>query len=271
MATTHLARMTPSQWREERNRKARQRLIKALPDIFPAPVLASALRRPLIPAMPRRAVDAYWRAHPLRADRLARALAAKSGAPAGWRWRIGTDADPDIPASFRSPPAPYREKEFALGSGHCCVCGQAVYRLGWHADLWGRGSNRNAEWHACCVVAWRLWNAPSDELRLLKRLQGHRCAATGKRLLRSSEVDHETPLFRVWREHRDGPWPELLGFWGLPNLQVINREVHVEKCASEARSRRQAPKAPEAYWPTLRHLMQSLDGAATAAGRGDLG
>jgi hypothetical protein len=30
------------------------------------------------------------------------------------------------------------------------------------------------------------------------------------------------------------PWPALLGFWGLPNLQVINREAHVAKCADEA-------------------------------------
>ena len=46
------------------------------------------------------------------------------------------------------------------------------------------------------------------------------------------------PLFRVWREHRDLPWPNLLGFWGLPNLQVINRDVHAEKSAAEATSRR---------------------------------
>ena len=31
----------------------------------------------------------YWRAHPVRADRLARVLAARSGAPAGWTWRLG--------------------------------------------------------------------------------------------------------------------------------------------------------------------------------------
>ena len=263
--------MTASQWREERNRRSLARLEKALPDIFPAQVLERALSRPLIPAMPRLAVDAYWRAHPLRADRLARALAAAGGAPPGWRWRLGREEGSGLASSFRSPPSPYREAAFRRGPGHCCVCGQKVYRFGWHVDLWDRGPNRNAEWHSCCVVAWRLWNAPSGELRLLKRLQLHRCAQSGKRLARSAEVDHRTPLFEVWRWHRETAWPELLGFWGLPNLQVINREVHVEKCASEARSRRQAPKAPEAYWPTLRHLMQSLDGAATAAGRGDLG
>jgi hypothetical protein len=84
----------------------------------------------------------------------------------------------------------------------------------------------------------RGWNAPSDQMRLLKRLQGHRCASTGRRLLRSSEVDHRTPLFRVWRDHRDLPWPTLLGFWGLPNLQVINRKAHLRKSSDEASERR---------------------------------
>jgi len=29
-------------------------------------------------------------------------------------------------------------------------------------------------------------------------------------------------------------------YWGLPNLQVINRDVHAAKCAIEARHRRAA-------------------------------
>jgi hypothetical protein len=48
------------------------------------------------------------------------------------------------------------------------------------------------------------------------------------------------PLFRVWSEHKDLPWPKLLDFWGLPNLQVINRDVHAAKCAIEARDRQVA-------------------------------
>ena len=89
-----------SEWRAERNRKALARLQKALPKVFPATVLAHALRRPFIPPMPRLAIDAYWRAHPLRADRLARALAAKSGtptslgtAPQGWTLNAVADFD----------------------------------------------------------------------------------------------------------------------------------------------------------------------------------
>jgi hypothetical protein len=261
--------MTESRWREERNRRSLARLMKALPAVFPAPVLGRALGRPLIPPMPRLAVDAYWRAHPLRADRLSRALAAKSGAPLGWSWRLGSDEGSGLSATFRSPPSPYREREFRLGPGHCCICGQKVFRFGWHVDLWERGPNRNAEWHSCCVAAWRLWNAPSGELRILKRLQQHRCAQSGKRLWRSSEVDHKTPLFEVWRKHRETAWPELLAFWGLPNLQVINREIHVAKCAEEARSRKRDRGSAEDFWPSVRHLMESLEGAFVPADRGD--
>lgn len=37
--------------------------------------------------------------------------------------------------------------------------------------------------------------------------------------------------------YRDDPRPGLLDFWGLPNLQMINRDVHAAKCAIEARDR----------------------------------
>lgn len=60
---------------------------------------------------------------------------------------------------------------------------------------------------------------------------------TGKRLLKSGEVDHRMPLYRVWREHKDAAWPDLLAFWGAPNLQVINRDGHLRKCQEEARER----------------------------------
>ena len=51
------------------------------------------------------------------------------------------------------------------------------------------------------------------------------------------EVDHRIPLFRVWNEYRGAPWPKVLDFWGLPNLQVINRDAHAIKSALEARDR----------------------------------
>lgn len=230
-----------SNWREERakaNALALAQLTKRLPDAFPQAVLTHAKARAYVPSTLRVAVDSYWRVHPLRAERLARVLAARSGAPAGWRWQVGDGPETGLPATFRTPPAPYRETAHQRGPGFCCVCGQPVYRFGWHADLWDAGINKNATWHSACVTAWQFWNAPSGQTKLLRRLQGRRCRETNRRLLRTAEVDHLVPLFQVWRRHRDRTWPELLGYWGLPNLQVINREVHAAKCASEARDRR---------------------------------
>ena len=191
-------------------------------------------------------VDSYWRAHPIRADRLARALAARSGAPSGWTWQLGDNRKHGLPATYRTPPAPYRERIYTQGPGFCCVCGQPVYRFGWHVDLWDSGANMNANWHCACVIAWQFWNVPSDYTRLLRRLQARRCGQSGGRLWKSAEVDHRVPLFRVWSEHRETPWPDLLDYWGLPNLQLINRDVHATKCAIEARDRRAARLAPAA-------------------------
>ena len=228
-----------SKWADEkaeRNRRSIARLTSRLPLIFPSAVLDRALNRPFVPPTARLAINSYWRAHPIRADRLARALAARSGAPNGWSWRL----DGGRRKGFRMPPAPYREARYAKGPGFCCVCGQPVYRFAWHVDLWGAGPNKNAVWHAACVVAWQFWNAPSEQAALLRRLQARRCGESGGRLWRSAEIDHRVPLFRVWTEHRNTSWPELLAYWGLPNLQVINRNVHVRKCAVEARQRRRA-------------------------------
>ena len=227
-----------SAWRDERNEKSRARLESRLSELFPPCVLAHALRQPFIPPTQRRAVESYWRHHPLRADRLARALAARSGEPDGWQWRLGSDKASGLPLSFRTPPAPYREKTFSRGPGHCCVCGQPVYRLGWHQDLWGDGKvNKNATWHAACVVAWQFWTAPSDHLKALKLRQKRKCSTTGRRLLKTAEVDHRVPLYLVWSQNRTRSWPELLGFWGAPNLQVLNKAAHLEKCSVETTER----------------------------------
>ena len=80
--------MKMSETRELQNQRAHARLMRALPEHFPAPVLTYALNRRWTPPMPRLAVDGYWRAHPLRADRLTRALARRSGTPEGWTWRL---------------------------------------------------------------------------------------------------------------------------------------------------------------------------------------
>jgi hypothetical protein len=243
-----------SDWLERRNERALARFSAALPESFPTPVLHHALSRAWTPELPSHAVESYWRAHPLRADRLARALAARSGAPAGWSWRC------DEGESFRTPPAPYRDATFTRGPGHCCICGQPVFRFGWHRALAKGEAPSRARWHGACVAAWKFWLAPSDQIRLLKRIQNRCCAVTGGRLWRDAEVDHRVPLFRVWREHRDTAWPELLAFWGVSNLQVVNRDAHVEKCAAEAGYRANSRQPPQPPRYTAERLILILRG-----------
>jgi hypothetical protein len=40
----------------------------------------------------------------------------------------------------------------------------------------------------------------------------------------------------------------LLDFWGLPNLQVINRDAHVAKWATEARDRSITRTSPRPFF-----------------------
>src|SRR3954467_8524123 len=115
--------MKMSETRELQNQRALARLTKALPEIFPAPVLTYALNRRWTPPMPRLAVDGYWRAHPLRADRLTRALARCGWAPDGWTWRLKSAREKDLPVSFRAPSARYREKAFSRGPVAFRPCG----------------------------------------------------------------------------------------------------------------------------------------------------
>ncbi len=218
------------------NTRAQAALDASGREILPSAVLVHAHQSRWIPRTPRAAVDAYWRAHPIRAERLSRLLATRSGTPGGWQWRVG--AEDDLPASFRVPPLPYRERGHRAGAGRCVVCGQEVFRFGWHENHWGSATpNRRAEWHACCVAAWKFWLAPGNHRKILSRLQGRKCALSGSRLLRTAEVDHRTPLIQVWRDHGDRPWPELLAFWGMPNLQVVNSIAHNRKSGDEARTR----------------------------------
>ena len=100
--------------------------LKAVPEGFPKPVLRHALAARWIPELPSRAVELYWRAHPLRADRLARALARRSGAPQGWGWREEREL-PDAAGAVSRPAL--------AGPGSCCICGQPVFRFGWHRKL----------------------------------------------------------------------------------------------------------------------------------------
>ena len=123
---------TMSKWeaeRAERNRRSIARLTKSLPGIFPSAVLSRALGRPFVPPTPRLAINSYWGTHPLRADRLARALAARSGVPTGWSWRLGGSRKNGLPTTFRTPPAPYRERAYAKGPDSVVYAGNQFIAL----------------------------------------------------------------------------------------------------------------------------------------------
>lgn len=238
---------TEAGWRDERNGRARERLARGGAAALPMPVMVHALARRLVPPQPSLAVASYWRHHPLRADRLARALAARSAAPDGWNWRLSAEPGDGRARTFRAPPAPYREAAHRAEPGRCCLCGQPVFRFGWHRDLWDAGApNRRARWHGCCVAAWKLWNAPAGQAKLLGRLQRRRCAASGRRLPRDREVDHRVPLHLVWRHRRDEPWAQLLGYWGFSNLQAVAADAHRRKTGAEAAARAAAARGGDA-------------------------
>jgi hypothetical protein len=232
-------------WEEletERNRRSVLRLNKALPSMFPRAVLVRALLRPFVPPTPRLAVESYWRAHPIRADRLARALAARSHAPEGWAWRLG-DRRSGLPFTFRTPPAPYREAEHALGPDFAaCAVNQFIASVG---TLTVGVVVPTRTRFGACVIAWQFWKPRRVARSSVCKVGG--CAQSGGRLWRNAEVDHRVPLFRVWSEHRDTPWPRVLDFWGLPNLQVINRDIHAAKCATEARDPRIARPSAQTH------------------------
>src|SRR5262245_46699291 len=132
-----------SKWQEHKsaiNERALARLTRALPEVFPPAVLSRALARHFIPPTPRLAIDSYWRAHPLRADRLARALAARSGQPDGWTWQLGKPRN-GLPATFRIPPAPHRGKRFARGPAFRRRGGPTGLQFRSHCGLGGQSPN----------------------------------------------------------------------------------------------------------------------------------
>src|SRR5262249_55557794 len=87
--------MKMSETRELHNRRARARLTRALPEIFPAAVLGHALARRWAPPMPRLAIDSYWRGPPrpppppARAPPRARKLERRAGRLDLADWRQG--------------------------------------------------------------------------------------------------------------------------------------------------------------------------------------
>ena len=229
-----------STWQDlkaERNRQSLARLTKALPQIFPPLVLRRALGRPFVPPTPRLAIDSYWRAHPLRADRLARALAAKSGAPDDWTWRLAGSAT----AACRRRSARRRRliakphmravRAFAASAVSRCTVSAGMSICGMPARTKmppgtapasspGSSGTRRAAKRGSCA-ACRRGAAPQSGGRLMeeRRSRPSRAAVPG--------------VERASRHAVAG----IAGFLGPAEPAGDQPRAHVAKCAGEARER----------------------------------
>lgn len=147
---------------------------------------------------------------------------ALSGLIEGWTWA----------AKSRRPPLPFWERK--VEPGNCRLCGQPIFTP--------RGDRARVTWHPDCVTTYWVWMTPGNYANLLIHRQGGVCAVTGEPVkVLDCEVDHEIPIYRVRRDHREEPWFELLRFWSLGNLRAISRRAHVEKSAREAAERAGRP------------------------------
>src|ERR1700736_1641933 len=107
--------LATSAWRAERNAKARARLMRRLPDVFPPVVLAHALAKPFVPPTPRRAIESYWRHHPVRADKLARPPPPRNGPAPGRARGDGLLLAPPPGARRKARPRARRQRRRARG------------------------------------------------------------------------------------------------------------------------------------------------------------
>lgn len=145
-----------------------------------------------------------------------------SGAVEGWSWS----------AKGRRPPLPFWERK--AEPGRCRVCGQPI--------LTPKGQPARVTWHPDCTTTYFVWMTPGNYANLLIHRQGGVCAIKREPLtVMGCEVDHEVPIYRVRRDHREEPWFELLRFWSLGNLRALSRRAHVEKSALEAAERAGRP------------------------------
>ena len=128
-----------SKWEAERRKEiaVARAPHQGIAAIFPSAVLSRALGRPFVPPTPRLAIDSYWRAHPLRADRLARALAARSGAPSGWTWRLGDNRKdrlashiPNATSALSRTQHTRRVQDFAVYAGNRFIASAGMSTCG---------------------------------------------------------------------------------------------------------------------------------------------
>jgi len=207
--------------------------------------------------------ESWWAARPWLAHSTALMLCRRSAWQGNWRELCvdqrnkpnpnqGRPGEPwfiTVPVvNHRRPPAPFYEGQ----ESGCRVCGQPVYTGG---EFYARGRQPGpGRWHSCCVAAWKLWTAPGEYRKLLAEAQRFRCTETSKplRFLHRHpwqkpselprlvwdviEVDHQVPLWRVYREAQEA-WPEVLHYWGPGNLRALSRDGHQAKTSREAKER----------------------------------
>ena len=215
-----------SKWQEQKSEINRGALARLTGRCRTFPTRRAPPRpRPAVHSADAASCDRFlWRAHPLRADRLARALAARSGQPDGWTWQLGkARARPagDLPYAARA----LSRSASRAGRRLLLRVRTGVYQFGWHVDLWGNGPNKRAPGTAPASSPGNS-GMRREQAPLLRRLQARRCGQTGGRLEERGGGPSRAALSRL--ERISGyAMAGLLDYWGMPNLQVINRDAHV--------------------------------------------
>lgn len=183
----------------------------------------------------------YWKRHPARAFYLMRGLVRSNPKPITISWpQMNTvwKFDPVIrqrkpngqKANFRRPPQPYTNQ-----SG-CPMCGLPRFSFGWHNDWDGKGETSRGRWHRSCFMAFDFMSKPNEFGYFFEERQNGLCALSGEPL-KNFSIDHNYPLYKVYRNFSHLPIDQLLGFWGPGNLRAVNDGPHKRKSAAEARER----------------------------------
>jgi hypothetical protein len=102
-----------------------------------------------------------------------------------------------------------------------------------HVDPWDAWPNRNIVRHCACVIASQFWTAPSDHERLLRRRKHGAAAKAADGFGGMQKLTTGSCCFGCGMSTARLPGRSCLAF-GASDLQLINRENHVAKCAGEA-------------------------------------
>lgn len=154
-------------------------------------------------------------------------------------WVKGDPRKPPLPGFWRIHGVKQK------GHNFCPVCTGPTFHDGdWRFEAAAPRWNRS--WHAPCLHTSFVWTRYADYAGFLARRQGGVCPETGEAILTDGphgyvkggvEVDHIVPLWKVRLEGGKHPWPGVLRFWGLRNLQALSSVGHKRKTKREAAER----------------------------------